>query len=210
DVADGAADLDHAHGRVLGALEDRLLDLVRDVRDHLHGRAEVLAAPLLRDHVRVDPARREVAVAARLRADEALVVAEIEVRLRAVLGHEHLAVLKRAHRSGIDVDVRIELDQADLEPARLEDRAETSGCDPLAERRHDAAGDENESGHTPPARTVRKITSKKRACLAAALPRAQVRLMLRRRCYNVPERPRCGQSPSVDARMIEPTDAPAR
>src|SRR5690606_37658609 len=154
--ADGAADLDHADVRILGALEDRLLDLVRDMRDHLHGCAEILAAPLLRDHVRIDAACREIAVAAGLRAHEALVVPEIEIRFGAVLRHEHLAVLERTHRSGIDVDVRIELDQANLEPARLENRAETSGRDPFPERRHDAAGDENESGHTPPGRNAKK------------------------------------------------------
>ncbi len=38
-------------------------------------------------------------------AGEALVVAEIEVGLRAVVGHEHLAVLVGRHRAGIDVEV---------------------------------------------------------------------------------------------------------
>ena len=35
---------------------DGLLDLVRDVRNHLHGLAEVVAAALLFDHGLVDPA----------------------------------------------------------------------------------------------------------------------------------------------------------
>ena len=49
DVADGAADLaDHdVGGRRLGRAADAPLDLVRDVRDHLHGRAEELALALL-------------------------------------------------------------------------------------------------------------------------------------------------------------------
>ena len=41
--------------------------------------------------------------------DEALVVADVEVGLGAVLGHEHLAVLERAHRARVDVQVRVEL-----------------------------------------------------------------------------------------------------
>jgi hypothetical protein len=42
DVADGAADLgDHDVDVVVGEAEDALLDLVGDVRDHLHGLAEV-------------------------------------------------------------------------------------------------------------------------------------------------------------------------
>ena len=50
-------------------------------------------------------------------------MAEVEIRLRAVLGHIDLAVLIRAHRSGIDVDVRVEFLRGDLQPARLEKSA---------------------------------------------------------------------------------------
>jgi hypothetical protein len=42
-------------------------------------------------------------------AGEALVVAEIEIGLRAVVGHEDLAVLIRAHRARIDVEIGVEL-----------------------------------------------------------------------------------------------------
>ena len=41
--------------------------------------------------------------------DEALVVAEVEIGLGAVVGDEDLAVLVRVHRPGVDVDVRVEL-----------------------------------------------------------------------------------------------------
>ena len=54
DVADGAADLDDEHVLALGAVEDARLDLVGDVRNHLHGAAQVLAAPLLLDDGLVD------------------------------------------------------------------------------------------------------------------------------------------------------------
>ncbi len=51
DVADRAADLDDHQVGGLGLRErpDPLLDLVGDVRDDLHGLAQVVAAPLLRD-----------------------------------------------------------------------------------------------------------------------------------------------------------------
>ena len=42
------------------------------------------------------------------RAGEALVVAEIEIGFRAVVGDEDLAVLVRAHRARIDVQIGIE------------------------------------------------------------------------------------------------------
>jgi hypothetical protein len=52
-VADGAADLgdQHVHVRVVGGdLLDAGFDLIGDVRDELHGLAEVFAAALLLDH----------------------------------------------------------------------------------------------------------------------------------------------------------------
>ncbi len=111
DVADGAADLGDHDVRV-GRLRhppDPILDLVRDVRDHLDGRAEVLALALLADDRVPDRAGGVVRVAREVLVDEPLVVADVEVRLGAVLGHEDLAVLVRAHRPRVDVDVRVEL-----------------------------------------------------------------------------------------------------
>ncbi len=63
DVADRAANLDDDHVglAVAGDALDALLDLVGDVRDDLHCAAEVVAAPLLRDHGLVDPAGGHVA-----------------------------------------------------------------------------------------------------------------------------------------------------
>ena len=57
DIAGGAADFGDRDIRVGGVERpDRALDLVGDVRNHLHGRAEVAARPLPGDHVAVDAA----------------------------------------------------------------------------------------------------------------------------------------------------------
>jgi hypothetical protein len=147
DVADRAADLgDHEVDLArLGHQLDPLLDLVGDVRDDLDGRAEVVATPLSADHGVVDPAGRHVRRPARVRIGEALVVTEVEVGLGAVLGDEHLAVLVRRHRPRVDVDVRIELLQLDVEPAGDEQTADRGGGDSLAERGDNPAGDEDEA-----------------------------------------------------------------
>ena len=146
DVADGAADLgDHEVdvGR-LGDQRDPLLDLVGDVRHDLDGRAEVVAAALAADHGVVDAAGGDVRGARRVGVGEALVVAEVEVGLGAVLGDEHLAVLVGRHRARVDVDVGVELLQRDGQPARDQQLADRGGGDALAERGDDAAGDEDE------------------------------------------------------------------
>jgi hypothetical protein len=60
-------------------------------------------------------------------------MAEVEVGLRPVVGHEDLAVLIRAHRARIDVEIGVELAQADLGAARLQERAEGGGGETFSE-----------------------------------------------------------------------------
>ncbi len=145
DVADRAADLgDHDVDRPgLGGAPDPRLDLVRDVRDHLDGGAEEVALALLAQDGRPDGAGAMTRVAQEVLVDEALVVADVEVGLRPVLGHVHLAVLERAHRSRVDVQVRVELLQLHPQPARLEQAAERGGDDSLPERRDHSPGNED-------------------------------------------------------------------
>ena len=132
DVADRAADL-HQHEVVaLVAVADEVLDGVGDVRDHLHGRAEIVAAPLLGEDVLVDAPGGDVVAPARRVAGEALVMAEIEIGLGAIVGDEHFAVLIRPHRAGIDIEIGIELAQADLVAARLQQRTKCRGGETLA------------------------------------------------------------------------------
>jgi hypothetical protein len=82
-----------------------------------------------------------------LGAGEALVVAEVEVGLCAVLGNEDLAVLEGAHRAGVDVDVGVELEVGNLDAAGFENRPEGGGGDALAQRGHDTTGNEDVFGH---------------------------------------------------------------
>ena len=144
DVADRAADLDDLHVRLLGLgqRQDPRLDLVGDVRDDLHGLAEVVAAALLGQHRRVHGAGREVRAAMQIGVEEPLVVTEVEVGLGAVVQDEDLAVLERVHRAGVDVHVRVELLEDDLLTARREEASEGGGGDALAETGGNTARDE--------------------------------------------------------------------
>src|SRR4051794_10878420 len=145
DVAHRSADLadDNVGRRRDGARADARLDLVRDVRNDLHRRTEELALTFLAQHGIPDRAGRVARGAGEVLVDEALVVADVEVRLGPVLGDEHLAVLEGAHRAGVDVQVRVELLRLYSQPARLEETPERAGDDSLPERRDDAAGDED-------------------------------------------------------------------
>ena len=122
DVAHRAADLHQHEVDAVVAREHELLDGVGDVRDHLHGAAEIVAAPLLGQDLLVDAAGGDVVGLLRRHAGEALVVAEVEVGLRPVVRHEHLTVLVRAHRAGVDVEIGVELSQPDRVAACLKKR----------------------------------------------------------------------------------------
>ena len=63
DVADRAADLHQHEIEILVAVEHELLDRVGDVRDHLDGGAEIVAAPLLGDDVVIDAPGGDVVLA---------------------------------------------------------------------------------------------------------------------------------------------------
>lgn len=146
DVADGAADLDDLDVRLLrlGERPDPLLDLVGDVRDDLDGLAQVVAAAFFREDARVDGPGREVRTPVQVLVEEPLVMPEVEIGLRAVVEDEHLAVLERVHRAGVDVDIGVELLDDDLRSASFEQTTEGGGGDALAESRSDSARDEDE------------------------------------------------------------------
>ena len=99
------------------------------------------------DDLLVDAARGEIVALRELGVREALVVAQIEIRFRAIVGDEHFAVLERAHGAGIDVEVRIELLQRDAQPAAFEQTADGRRRDAFSERRNHAAGHEDVFGH---------------------------------------------------------------
>ena len=145
DVADGAAQLgdDHVGTGLLLDAEEALLDGVGDVRDHLDGAAKEVSLALARDEALVDGTGGEVGVAREVLVNEALVVAQVQVGLLAVLGDEDLAVLERAHGARVDVEVGVGLLHHDLVATSLEQTAQRGRRDALAKGRYDAAGHEN-------------------------------------------------------------------
>ena len=133
DVADGSADFNQDEIRAFVAAENEFLDGVGDVRHHLHRAAQIVAAPLRREHVLIDAPRGDVVVPPGRNAGEAFVMAEIEIGLSAVVGYEHLPVLVGAHRAWIDIEIRVELAQPNRKAPRLQQRAKRRRCQALAQ-----------------------------------------------------------------------------
>ena len=195
DVADRAADLAEHEVEALVAVEDERLDGVGDVRDHLHGAAEIVAAPLLGDDLLVDAAGGDVVLPVGGAPGEALVMAEVEVGLRPVVGDEDLAVLVGAHRPRIDVQIGVELAQPDLVAARLQQRAERRRCETLAEGGDHAAGDEDVPRHG-----IRALARRHRFDESKSARRASSSAALSAYCAGAARRLRRGRGPRPEPR----------
>ena len=149
DIAHGAADFgDDKIGILLAAhAVDPFLDLIRDMRNDLYGTAQIITAAFLFDDGLIDPAGSHIGMTAQIDIDETFIMTQVEVSFRPIIGDEDFAVLVRAHRAGVDVDVRIELLNGDLISSALQQTAQRSSRNPFAQRRNHAARHKNILGH---------------------------------------------------------------
>ena len=92
-------------GRSVGAFAN--------VRNDLHGAAQELAPAFPGQNILVDPARGDIVALPRRHPGEALVMAKVQVRLRAIIGDVDFAVLEGIHGSRIDVQIGVQLAQPD-------------------------------------------------------------------------------------------------
>ena len=113
DVTNGAADLTQHEIDVFIVNRQPVFDFIRHMGNHLDRLTEVIAIAFLIQNVGVDPARRHTVGLAAGHAGKSLVVPKVQIRLSPVIGDEHLAMLKRAHRAGIDIQIRVKFAKAD-------------------------------------------------------------------------------------------------
>lgn len=107
------------------------------MRHNLDGAAEVVATAFLFNDVLVDLAGGDVVIAGQIEAEVALVVAQVEIGLAAVLEHEALAVLLGVHGAGVDIDVGVDFDGGDSKAHSLEQQASGRGDDAFADTADD-------------------------------------------------------------------------
>ena len=160
DITDRTADLrdDDISAISLGYIVDLLLDLVRDVRDDLDRRAQIFPTALFVQDRPVYLTRGDIRVLRQVDVDETLIVTKVEVRLSTIVRDENLTMLIRAHRTRVDVDIRVKLLDRDLEPPALEQTAERCSRDALAQGRYNTTGNENILCHGTASCCFSKIT----------------------------------------------------
>ena len=133
DIPYGAADLadDHIGAAVLHGI-DTALDLIGDVGDDLHRPAQIPALPLPVQHAPKNLAGGYRGVPVQRFIHEALVMSQVEVGFRPVIGDEYLPMLVGAHRTGVHIKIGVKLLVADPQAALLQQPAQRSRADSLA------------------------------------------------------------------------------
>ena len=145
DIADGPPDLcdNYIRTGLFADTIDKVLDLIGDVGDHLDRGAQILPFPLLIQNIPVDLAGRQVRILIEVFVNKALIVAQVKVCLRTVLGHKDLPVLIRTHRPRIHIDIGIQLLRGHLQPPRLQKPAQGGCRNALSQAGDHTAGHEN-------------------------------------------------------------------
>ena len=95
-------------------------------------------------------------------------MSQIQIRLGPILGDIDLTVLIRAHGTGINVDIWVQLLRRDLQPPRLQQPAQRGRGDALSQSGNNAACHENILCHVPPSH--RKFKKEKGAHQGTEVP----------------------------------------
>ena len=146
-VAYRAANFDQHKIDPVIAFQHKFFDVICNVRNDLHGRAQIIAAPLSGYNILIDTSRGNIILPVGGAPCKALVMAKIKISLRPVISNENFAMLRRAHRARIYIEVGIKFTQAYCITASLKQGAKSCRRKPLAQRGHHAAGDENIASH---------------------------------------------------------------
>ena len=96
------------------------------MRNDLDSFAEVFALALVVEHGLVHLAAGEVIEPRQLAIGKAFVMAKVEIGFGPIIQHIDFAMLVRIHGARIDVEIRIELLQGDLQTTIFQQRAERS------------------------------------------------------------------------------------
>ena len=151
DVTDGTPDFRNHHIGIglLSHPVDKILDFVGNMGNHLDSRAQILSPTLLIQHIPVNLAGGQVGILVQIFVDKPLIVAQIQIRLRTVLGNVDLSVLIRAHGTRVDVDIRVQLLGGNFQPPGLQQPAQGGSRNALAQTGNHAAGYKDIFRHMP-------------------------------------------------------------
>ena len=118
-VPDRPANFNKYNLVITGAFINANFDFIDDVRNDLNCLSHIVALPFPTNHPFIHPSGREVIGLSHWDIHKPLVMSKIKVGFRTIVGYKNLTVLERAHRSRVDVDVRVQFKECDRHLARF-------------------------------------------------------------------------------------------
>ena len=103
--------------------QDRRFNLVGDMRHDLNSSSEVLPTTFFFNNRQINLTSRVVGIAVENSGGESFIMAKIEVCLGTIVQNIDLTVLKWAHGSRINIEIRVKLLHADFQTATLKQHA---------------------------------------------------------------------------------------
>ena len=109
DIANSTADFGNNNiGIILLANhKNSFLNRVSNMGNNLHRAAQIVTTTLLIDYTLVNLARGSIGVFGQVNIDKALIMTQIQVGFSAIISNKNLAMLIRAHRARVDIDIRV-------------------------------------------------------------------------------------------------------
>ncbi len=117
------------------------------MRNDLNRRTEIIAAAFLFDDVPVDTTSRDIVLLVGRATGEPFVMPQIKVGFGTIVGDEHLTMLVRRHRAGIDIQIRVEFTDTHPVTACLKECSQCCSSYAFSKGRNHAASDEYISRH---------------------------------------------------------------
>ena len=142
DIADCTADFYNRNGIFLrGLLPVKFrFDFVCNMRNDLYGTAAVISMTFLVQNRPVNFTRCNVGILIQAFIDKPFVMSQIQVCLRAIICYKYLSVLDRIHRTGIHIDIGIQLLHGHMISSRFEQPSQRSCGNSFSKTGHNAAG----------------------------------------------------------------------
>ncbi len=121
-------------------------DFLRDMWNHFDATPPVLQISFLLDDSLIHEPGRHIVVPRKFQSHEAFVIPHVLISLITIAKNEHLPVLGRIHRTGIDVNIRINLKCRHRISFRLQDETDRRSRDALPDTAHHPSDHEDELG----------------------------------------------------------------
>ena len=113
------------------------------MRDDLDGTPQELPVPLLIQDSGINFAGGDGGVDGQVFIHETLIVAQIQIGFRTIVGHEYFAMLDGVHRARVHIQIGIQLLQGNPQPPLFQQAAEGCSGDAFAQAGNHASGDKD-------------------------------------------------------------------